>query len=77
MDRNSRVAPVANRDVRRNGVRPWNRLPLKAYFRHFYNTIKGIPGAGVKDAEGKTYQIQRDGSLRRISPRRHEINKSL
>jgi hypothetical protein len=44
--------------------------------RDFYRTIKGVVGVGVRDFYGKVYQIQRDGSLRRITPRRHVINKS-
>lgn len=49
----------------------------KRYLRPFYTTIKGTVGKGVKDFYGKFYQIQYNGSLRRISPRRHETIKSL
>src|SRR6266403_6182850 len=49
--------------------RPGNKLPLRFYFRHFYVTLKGTVGAGVKDFYGNIYQVQRDGSIRRISAR--------
>jgi len=34
--------------------------------------MKGVVGAGVKDFYNKVYQVQRNGSLRRISPRDHK-----
>ena len=78
VDRNCRMAKMASTKNREHGVgRPWNNTPVKFLERTFYRPIKGMAGSGVQDFYKKYYQIQADGSLRRVTPRRHEINKSL
>jgi len=69
------MAKMASTKNREPGVRPWNNGPR--FERTFYRPGIGLAGQGVKDFYGAYYQIQGDGSIRRISPRRHEINKSL
>lgn len=48
-----------------------NRLPKKAYNRDWY-THQGAAGDGIKDFYGKVYVIQRDGSLRRLTPKHNK-----